>query len=83
MLDEYVNNIKLYLKNIIIIDLQSSDIWKIQLKIAINFVFSNDTEEEREMYSTSDNIKFFYLIAKSMKLSMKSLNHFFQEIRTV
>ena len=40
------------------IDLQSSDIWKIQLTIAINFISSKDSEKEREMYSTSDNIKF-------------------------
>ena len=39
-------------------DSQSSDIWNIQLTIAINFVSSRDTEEERVMHSTSDNIKF-------------------------
>ena len=38
-------------------DSQSSDIWNIQLTIAINFVSSRDTEEERVMHSTSDNIK--------------------------
>ena len=42
----------------IIIDLQSSDAWKIQLTIEINFISSKDTEEERVMHSTSDNIKF-------------------------
>ena len=42
----------------IIIDLQSSDTWKIHLIIAINFIFSKDTEEERVMHSTSVNIKF-------------------------
>ena len=41
-----------------IIDLQRTDTWKIQLKIAINFISSKDIEEERVMYSTSDNIKF-------------------------
>ena len=40
----------------IIIDLQSSDAWKIQLTIEINFISSKDTEEERVMHSTSDNI---------------------------
>ena len=30
----------------IIIYLQSSDTWKIQLTIAINFISSKDTEEE-------------------------------------
>ena len=41
-LDEYLNNIKPYLRDIIT-DLQSSDTWKIHLKIAINFISSNDT----------------------------------------
>ena len=48
---------KPYLKHIII-HLQSSDTWKIQLTIAINLIFSKDTEEECVMYSTSDNINF-------------------------
>ena len=48
---------KPYLKHIII-HLQSSDTWKIQLTIAINLIFSKDTEEECAMYSTSDNINF-------------------------
>ena len=38
-------------------DLQSSDTWKIQLAIAVNFIYSKDTEEERVTHSTSDNIK--------------------------
>ena len=37
-LDEYLNKIGPYLRNIII-DLQNSDTWKIQLTIAINFIF--------------------------------------------
>ena len=41
-----------------IIDLQSSDTWKILLTIAINFISSKDTKKERVMYSTSDNMKF-------------------------
>ena len=41
-----------------IIDLQSSDTWKNQLTIAINFIYSKDTKEEHEMFWTSDNIKF-------------------------
>ena len=45
------------MKDIIIV-LQSSDTRKIHLTIAINFISSKDTEEEREMYSSSDNIKF-------------------------
>ena len=42
----------------IIIDLQNSDTWIIQLTIAINFISSKDAEEERVMHSRSDNIKF-------------------------
>ena len=49
--------IKPYLRTIII-DLQNSDTWKIQLTIAINFIPSRDTEEEHVMHSNSDSIKF-------------------------
>ena len=41
----------------IIIDLQSSDAWKILLTIAINFIFSKDTKEDPAVHSKSDNIK--------------------------
>ena len=57
LLDKYLNKIKPYLTDIII-NLQSSDTWKIQLTIAINFTSSKDTEEECVMHSTSNNIKF-------------------------
>ena len=43
---------------IIIIDLQNSDTWEIQLTIAINFTSSKDAEEEHVMNSRSKNIKF-------------------------
>ena len=56
-LDEYPNKIETYLRNIII-NLQNSDAWKIPLKIAKNFISSKDTEEERVMHLSSDNIKF-------------------------
>ena len=42
----------------IIIDLQESDTWKIQLTTAINFISSKDVAEERVMHSDSGNIKF-------------------------
>ena len=48
-LDEYLNKIETYLRNIMI-NLQNSDIWKIQLTIAINFISSRDTEEERVLH---------------------------------
>ena len=56
-LDQYLNKIKPFLKDIRV-DLQSSNTWKIQLTIPINFIFSKNTEEERVIHSTSDNIKF-------------------------
>ena len=59
-------------------DLQSPDTWKIQLTIAINFIFSKDSEKEREMCSTSDNIKFtFYSdVNKVVKEIFESLLHY-------
>ena len=56
-LDEYLNKIKTFLRNILI-DVQSSDTCQTQLAIAINFISSKDTEEECVMHSTSNNIKF-------------------------
>ena len=47
---------KPYLRNIII-DLQNSDTWKIQLTIAIDFISSKQAKEERAMHSRSGNIK--------------------------
>ena len=44
-LDEYLNKIESYLKNVII-NLQISDTWKIQLIIAINSISSKYGEEE-------------------------------------
>ena len=43
-LDKYFHKFKSYLKNIII-SLQHSDAWKIQLTIAITFIFSKDAEK--------------------------------------
>ena len=40
-LDKYLNKIQFYLRNIII-DLQNSDTWIIQLTLAINFSSSKD-----------------------------------------
>ena len=57
MVTKYLNKIKPYFRNIII-DLQSSDTWKIQLTIAINFISSKDAKEDRIMHSISNNIKF-------------------------
>ena len=47
--EEYLDKTRPYLKNIIN-DLQTSDAWKIQLAIAINFMFPKDNDEERVMH---------------------------------
>ena len=41
----------------IINNIKKSDIWKIQLTIAINFVSFKGYDEEHEMHSKSDNIQ--------------------------
>ena len=41
----------------IIVNLQKYDTWKIQLTIAINFIFSKGVDEERVMHLKSDNIE--------------------------
>ena len=51
-LDEYLNKIKPFLRNIII-DLKNSDTWKIQLTITISFISSKDAI----IQSRSNNIK--------------------------
>ena len=46
LVKEYLNKIKPYLRDIII-NLQKSGTWKVQLTIAINFISSKDVDEER------------------------------------
>ena len=46
--EEYLNKIRRYLKDIIN-NLKKSDTWKIQLRIANNFISSIDNDEERVM----------------------------------
>ena len=55
--EEYLNEVKPYLKDIIN-DLKVSDTWKIHLAIRINFICSKDhNDEERERQSKNDNIE--------------------------
>ena len=56
-IEEYLNKVRPYLKDIIT-DLKKSDAWKIQLTIPINFMSSKDTDEELVMHSKSGNIEF-------------------------
>ena len=54
--EEYLDKIRLYLKNIIN-NLKKSDTWKIQLTIAINFISFKDNNDECVMHSKSDSIE--------------------------
>ena len=54
-----LNKIKPYQRDVIT-DLQESDTWKIQLTIAINFIFSKNVEEDRAMHSKRGKIKFTF-----------------------
>ena len=75
LLEKYFNKIEPYLTGIII-DLQHSDILKIQLTIAISFIFSRDAEEECLMHSDNENLKFASFIMNQIKFLMNSLSHF-------
>ena len=78
---EYLNKIKRYLRDMII-DLQKSDTWKVQLAIAIAFVSSKNIDEEHVMHSKSNNIEFMTSIMQIMLL-MKFSSHFFQDTKVV
>ena len=57
MVKEYLNKIQPYIRDIVN-DLKQSDTRKIQLKIAINFISSQDDNyEDRVMHFKSDNIE--------------------------
>ena len=64
------------MKNIII-DLQNTDTWKIQLATATNFISSKDPEEERAMHSRSDNINF-----KSCNDANEFVDELFESLRS-
>ena len=52
-----INKIKPCMRDIII-DLQESDTWKVQLTISFYFISLKDLEEERVMHLESSNIHF-------------------------
>ena len=54
--EDFLNKIRPYLKDIIN-NLKKSDIWKVQLTIANNFISSIDYHEERVIHWKSDNIE--------------------------
>ena len=72
---EYLNVIKPYLKDMII-DLQISDTWKIQLTIAINFMSSKDVDEQCVIHSKSENIEVMPY-DDAYEVLIKFLSHFF------
>ena len=72
---EYLNVIKPYLKDMII-DLQISDTWKIQLIIAINFISSKDVDEQCVIHSKSENIEVMPY-DDAYEVLIKFLSHFF------
>ena len=55
-IEEYLNNIRSYLKDVIN-DLNKSDTWKTQLTKAINCISSKDSDEERVMHSKKYSIE--------------------------
>ena len=56
MVEEYLNKIRPNLKDIIN-NLKKSDMWKIQLPIAINLISSKDNDEKCVIHSESGNIE--------------------------
>ena len=54
---EYLNEIKPYLRNIII-DLQKYRAWNVQLTLVINLISTKDVDEDRVMHSKSGNTEF-------------------------
>ena len=56
----------------IIIDLQDSNTWKIQLRTAISFIPSKDVNEERAMHSRIDNIEFTFCNAANEVIDITS-----------
>ena len=54
--EKYLNEIRSYLKDIMN-KIKKLNKWKIQLTIAINFIFSKDNDEEHVRHSKGDNIQ--------------------------
>ena len=54
--EDYLNKVRPYLEDIIN-NPKKSDMWKIQITIAINFVSSKNNDEEHVMHSKSDDIE--------------------------
>ena len=77
--EEYLNKVRQYLKDIIN-NLKKSDTWRIQLSIAINFIFSKDNDEKQGIYSKSVSIEIMINdeASKVIKKLFKSLRNRYQ-----
>ena len=73
--------VKEYLRDMII-NLQKSDTWKIQLWNAITFISSKDADEERVMHSKSDIIEIMSC-DNAKKVVNELFSHFFQDTKLV
>ena len=82
LLDEYPNKIECYLRNAVL-NLQNSDTWKTELTIAINFIFSKNTEVERAMHSRSNNIELasYNDASEVVDELLLMMSHFVQDIK--
>ena len=77
--EEYLNKVRQYLKDIIN-NLKKLDTSRIQLSIAINFVFSKDNDEKQGIYSKSVSIEIMINdeASKVIKKLFKSLRNRYQ-----
>ena len=73
--------VKEYLRDMII-NLQKSDTWKIQLWNAITFISSKDADEERVTHSKSDIIEIMSC-DNAKKVVNELFSHFFQDTKLV
>ena len=77
--EEYLNKIRPYLKNIIN-KMKKSDTCKIYLTTAINFISSKDeNDDERVMYSKEDNIEIMINDKNVIKNLFKSFKNRYQD----
>ena len=74
----FLDRTKPYLSDIIN-DHKTQGKWKIHLTMAINFIFSKDSEETCTMHTKSDNIEF--MIGNIMKSLKNFLILFYQNIK--
>ena len=74
----FLDRIKPYLSDIIN-DHKTQGKWKIHLTMAINFIFSKDSEKTCTMHTKSDNIEF--MIGNIMKSLKNFLILFYQNIK--